>query len=90
MGTSRLKSGTVLRKLSQALWHTFDPSTWEAKFGGSVEFKTSLIFRVSSRTVRTTQKNAVLQNQDEEEEEEEKGRRGGSGREREEKEREKN
>jgi hypothetical protein len=56
------------------MWHTFDSSTWEAEFGGSLEFKASLVYRVSSRTVRATQRNPVLQNQ-----EEEGGEVGGGG-----------
>jgi hypothetical protein len=31
--------------------HTFNPSSWEAEAGRS-EFKTSLVYRVSSRTDR--------------------------------------
>ena len=41
--------------------HTFNPSTWEAEAGG-FEFKTSLVYRVSSWTARTTQRNPVLKN----------------------------
>jgi hypothetical protein len=33
----------------------FNPSTWEAEAGGS-EFEASLVYRVSSRTVRATQR----------------------------------
>jgi hypothetical protein len=39
--------------------HTFNPSTWEAEAGGSLEFEASLVYRVSSRTARATQKNPV-------------------------------
>ena len=36
--------------------HAFNPSTWEAE----AEFKASLVYRVSSRTARATQRNPVL------------------------------
>jgi hypothetical protein len=36
--------------------HTFNPSTWEA---GISEFKASLVYKVSSRTARATQRNPV-------------------------------
>jgi hypothetical protein len=36
----------------------FNPSTWEAEAGG-FEFKASLVYRVSSRTARATQRNPV-------------------------------
>jgi hypothetical protein len=41
--------------------HTFNPSTWEAEAGGSLisEFEASLVYRVSSRTARTAQRNPV-------------------------------
>jgi hypothetical protein len=42
--------------------HTFNPSTWEAEAGESREFEASLglsVYRVSSRTARTTQRNPV-------------------------------
>jgi hypothetical protein len=41
--------------------HTFNPSTWEAEAGGFVisEFEASLVYRVSSRTARATQRNLV-------------------------------
>jgi hypothetical protein len=44
--------------------HTFNPSTWEAEAGGflSSEFEAGLVYRVSSRTARTTQKNPVSKN----------------------------
>jgi hypothetical protein len=38
--------------------HTFVPSTQEA---GRSEFEASLVYRVSSRTARATQRNPVLQ-----------------------------
>jgi hypothetical protein len=39
--------------------HTFNPSTWEAEAGEISEFKASLVYRVSSRTARATQRNPV-------------------------------
>jgi hypothetical protein len=39
--------------------HAFNPSTWEAEAGGSSEFEASLVYRVSSRTARATQRNPV-------------------------------
>lgn len=41
---------------------TFEPSTWEAEAGESLEFKATLIYRVSSRAARGTQRNAVSKN----------------------------
>jgi hypothetical protein len=39
--------------------HAFNPSTWEAEAGGFSEFEASLVYRVSSRTARATQRNPV-------------------------------
>jgi hypothetical protein len=39
--------------------HAFNPNTWEAEAGGSLEFEASLVYRVSSRTARATQRNPV-------------------------------
>ena len=39
--------------------HAFNPSPWEAEAGGSYELEASLVYRVSSKTVRATQKNPV-------------------------------
>jgi hypothetical protein len=41
--------------------HTFNPSTWEARGRGRriSEFKASLVYKVSSRTTRATQRNPV-------------------------------
>jgi hypothetical protein len=41
--------------------HAFNPSTQEAEAGLS-EFKASLVYKVSSRTTRATQRNPVLKN----------------------------
>jgi hypothetical protein len=46
--------------------HTFNPSTPEAEAGGGrqiSEFEASLVYRVSSRTPRDTQRNPVSKNQ---------------------------
>jgi hypothetical protein len=40
--------------------HTFNPSTREAEAGRISEFEASLVYRVSSRTARATQRNPVL------------------------------
>jgi hypothetical protein len=37
--------------------HNFNPSTWEAEAGEFFEFEASLVYRVSSRTSRATQRN---------------------------------
>jgi hypothetical protein len=42
--------------------HAFNPRTWEAEAGG-FEFEVSLVYRVSSRTARATQRNPVSKNQ---------------------------
>jgi hypothetical protein len=39
--------------------HAFNPSTWEAEAGGFLEFGASLIYRVSSRAARATERNSV-------------------------------
>ena len=43
--------------------HTFNPSTWEAEAGGSLEFEASLVYKVSSRTARAIQRNPVSKKQ---------------------------
>ena len=43
--------------------HAFNPSTQEAEAGQSLEFEASLVYRMSSRTVRTTQRNPVSKKQ---------------------------
>ncbi|MCV4939129.1 hypothetical protein OFC17_30570, partial [Escherichia coli] len=35
--------------------HTFNPNTWEAEAGRSLEFKVSLVYIASSRTARAIQ-----------------------------------
>ena len=42
--------------------HTFNPSTQEAEAGGSLEFDTSLVYQVSSRAAKATQRYPVLTN----------------------------
>jgi hypothetical protein len=37
--------------------HSFNPSIWETEVGGISEFEASLVYRGSSRTVRTTKPN---------------------------------
>jgi hypothetical protein len=44
--------------------HTFNPSTPESEVGG-IEFKASLIYRVSSRIAKATQRNPVSKNKNE-------------------------
>ena len=39
--------------------HISNPRTREAEAGGSLEFETSLVYIVNSRTVRATQRNPV-------------------------------
>ena len=38
--------------------HAFNPSTWEAEASG-FEFEASLVYGVSSRTARATQRNCL-------------------------------
>jgi hypothetical protein len=40
--------------------HACNSSTWEAEAGGFLKFEASLVYRESSRTVRATQRNPVL------------------------------
>jgi hypothetical protein len=42
--------------------HAFNPSTWEAETGRISEFEASLVYKVSSRTARATQRNPVSKN----------------------------
>jgi hypothetical protein len=69
----------MLKKLiyllfSREWWHMpLNPSTWEAEAGGFLssggrgrrisEFEASLVYKVSSRTARATQRNPVSKNQ---------------------------
>jgi hypothetical protein len=41
--------------------HAFNPSTWEAEAGRV--YKASLVYKVSARTARATQRNPVSKNQ---------------------------
>jgi hypothetical protein len=42
--------------------HPFNPSTWEAEAGRSLEFMASLDSKESFRTARATQRNSVSKN----------------------------
>ena len=44
--------------------HSFNPSTLEVGAGGSLEFEASLVYRVSSSTLRATQRNPISNNDD--------------------------
>jgi hypothetical protein len=39
--------------------YAFNPSTWEAEAGGFLSSRPSLVYKVSSRTARATQRNPV-------------------------------
>ena len=53
-----------LSYVSQAVAaHAFNPSTWEAEERQISEFKVSMVYKVSSRTARATQRNPVSKNQ---------------------------
>jgi hypothetical protein len=43
--------------------HTFGPSTQEAEAGRFLEFETSLVYKVSSRTARAIKRNPVSKEQ---------------------------
>ena len=47
-------------KLGTVVVHAFNPSTQETEAVNLCEFETSLVYRASSRTARTTQRNPVL------------------------------
>ena len=65
--------------------HAFDPSTWEGEAGGSLIFKASLVYRVSSGIARAAQGNFVSKKQNKqkdrkgERERERERERGGGG-----------
>ena len=42
--------------------HTFNPSTWESEAGRYLEFEASVVYRVSFRAARATQRNPDLKN----------------------------
>ena len=42
--------------------HAFNPSTWEAEHRWISEFEAILVYIVSSRTARDSQRNRVLEN----------------------------
>jgi hypothetical protein len=43
--------------------HALNPSTWKVEAGRFLKFEASLVYRVSSRTARTTQRNPVSKKQ---------------------------
>ena len=43
----------------------FNPSTQEAETGGSLEFEASLVYTVSTRIARATQRNQISENEEE-------------------------
>ena len=47
--------------------HVFNPSAKKAEAGGSLEFKASLVYRVSFRTARATQRKPCLEQQQQKE-----------------------
>jgi hypothetical protein len=47
-------------EICRQLGNVFTPSTQEAEAGRVSEFEVSLVYRVSSRTARATQRNPVL------------------------------
>jgi hypothetical protein len=53
-----------VKKGSQVVVHTFNSNTWEAEAEvmESLEFKASMIYRVSSRTAKASQRNPVSKN----------------------------
>ena len=42
--------------------HAFNPSTWEAEAGGFLSSEANLVYTVSFRTARATQRNPVSKN----------------------------
>ena len=52
--------------------HPFNPSTWEAEAGRFLSSEASLVYRMSSRTSRATQRNPVLKKQKEKKRERER------------------
>jgi hypothetical protein len=42
--------------------NSFNSSTWEAEAGGFLSLRPSLVYKVSSRTARATQRNPVSKN----------------------------
>jgi hypothetical protein len=55
--------------------HAFNPSTRDAEAGGFSEFEASLVYRVSSRTVKAIQRNPVSKKKKKEKKKERKKRR---------------
>ena len=55
----------INKSLKEIQAHTSNSSTWEAEAGRISEFKASLVYQVSSRTAKATQRNPVLKKQKE-------------------------
>jgi hypothetical protein len=57
----KVNAGSYQQDLGRAVVaHAFNPSAWEAEAGGFLSL--SLVYRVSSRTARATQRNPVSKN----------------------------
>lgn len=52
----------IVFQTGNGYFHTLSPSTQKAEIGSSL-FETSLLYRMSSRTARSTQGNPVLRKQ---------------------------
>jgi len=61
---------------------TFNPSTWETGASSSLSLSPDLVYRVSSRKARTTQRNLDPQKKEKNPKEGRKGKGKGNGRER--------
>jgi hypothetical protein len=68
MAENILVSGlwTPINRFPGMVAHTFNPSIQEAEAGKFIEFEASLVYRVSSRTARATQRNPVSKTQERE------------------------
>jgi hypothetical protein len=53
------KANKIITTGRTVVAHAFNPSTWEAEAGGFLSYEASLVYRVSSRTARATQRNPV-------------------------------
>jgi hypothetical protein len=63
LGIELRTSGKAVSALSSALSNTFSPNTQVGGNNWISEFEASLVYRVSSRTARATQRNPVSRNQ---------------------------
>jgi hypothetical protein len=59
LNQGELKAGIEQRICQAVVAYAFNPSTWEAEAGGFLKVEASLVYRVSSRTARATQRNPV-------------------------------